>query len=470
MIRIIITILLVALPLLSYSQDDTEFMTGLLPDDGTYNTLPQKARLITRDYTVLPSAHSLKKYAPTARSQSRFGTCTSWATVYAARTIAEAVRNGWTNKDVITRESFSPLYVYAQIKHTDDYECRRGSHIFNALKVLKEQGVVKNQDFDNLCANPEEITYTLRQKAGQYKIDDYFTLFKLDRISGEEKVARVKKAIAEDCPVMIAMWLPKSFHSAGGDWSGIDVNPDDHGYHAMCVVGYDDNHVGGGAFEIMNSWGQNWGNQGFTWVKYSDFGKYVDQAYEMFVAKKHDGNHSAGGNSLGGEIVLRLSNGEEMKASYNPSTGTYRLKESYISGTRYRAYISNNEPAYVYVIGSDLTNTPTTVFPPAPTISPALTYKSNCIAIPDERYFIEMDGNTGTDCMIILYSSEPLDTEAIKRKIKAAPGTFSQKVSTALGNKMVSPAGARYNPSKIAFSAQSPTATVVPVIIEIPHK
>lgn len=470
MIRIIITIVFAVVALLSYGQDSSDFMTGLLPDDGTYNTLPEKAQLITRDYTYLPSSHSIKKYAPVVRSQSQFGTCTSWATVYAARTIAEAVSNGWTNQEVITREAFSPIYVYAQIKRPDDYNCKRGSHIFDALDILKDQGVVKNQDFDNLCANPDEITYTLRQKAGQHKIDDYFTLFKLDRISSEAKVTRVKKAIAEDCPVVIAMWLPKSFHQAGGDWSGIDVNPNDHGYHAMCVVGYDDNHVGGGAFEIMNSWGQNWGEHGFTWVKYSDFGRYVDQAYEMYVAKKKDDNHSTGGNSLGGEIVLRLSNGEEMKADYNQSTGSYRLKESFISGTRYRAYISNNEPAYVYVIGSDLTNTPTTVFPPSKTISPALTYKSSSIAIPDEHYFIEMDGNSGTDYMCILYSSEPLDVEAIKNKIKTSQGTFAQKVSAAIGNKMVSPAAARYNPSKIAFDAQNPTGTVVPVIIEIPHK
>ncbi len=472
MSRRFIFLALIAFAIVAKAQSDTEFMTGLLPDDGTYNTLPEKAELITRDYISLPSSHSLKSFAPVVRSQSQFGTCTSWATVYAGRTIAEAVSRGWTDKDRITAEAFSPIYVYAQIKHADDPNCRRGSHIFNALAVLKNQGTVKMSDFEELCAGADEISYTLKQKAGRYKIDDYFTLFKLDNILTDTKVSKVKKALAEDCPVVIAMWLPQSFHQAGGDWSGIDVNPDDHGYHAMCVVGYDDNHSGGGAFEIMNSWGQNWGNGGFTWVKYDDFGKFVDQAYEIYVKKDREDrmDNQVIGNTFAGSIDLKLSTGETMKATYNALRGTYRLSESYISGTRYRAYISNNEPAYVYVIGSDLDNNVSIVFPSQPTISPALTYKSSSIAIPDERFFIEMDNTEGTDFMCVLYCSEPIDIERVKSAIKSTPGTISQKVKTALGDKYVSPETTSFDSSRISFEASSCSGTVVPLIVEIDHK
>ena len=106
------------------------YMTGLLPDDGTYEQLPRKAELLTRDYTVLPSKHSLMQYCPNVKSQSRYGTCTSWATAYAARTIAEAVKHGWTDKDKITSEAFSPLFVYALVKdrtkYPNDDDCQEG--------------------------------------------------------------------------------------------------------------------------------------------------------------------------------------------------------------------------------------------------------------------------------------------------------------------------------------------------------
>jgi hypothetical protein len=48
----------------------------------------------------------------------------------------------------------------------------------------------------------------------------------------------------------------------------------------MCIVGYDDNKFGG-AFEIMNSWGKEYGDNGFIWFRYEDFAKEVKTAYAL---------------------------------------------------------------------------------------------------------------------------------------------------------------------------------------------
>ena len=50
------------------------------------------------------------------------------------------------------------------------------------------------------------------------------------------------------------------------------------GGHAMCVIGYDD-RLEGGAFQIMNSWGSDWGQNGIAWVRYGDFKEFVREAY-----------------------------------------------------------------------------------------------------------------------------------------------------------------------------------------------
>ena len=55
------------------------------------------------------------------------------------------------------------------------------------------------------------------------------------------------------------------------------------GGHAMVVVGYDDEKE---AFEIMNSWSTQWGNDGFFWVKYKDFGKQCIYGYQLLIGKK----------------------------------------------------------------------------------------------------------------------------------------------------------------------------------------
>lgn len=461
--------------LLSCTLVHAQFAMGLLPDDGNYERQPRKVELLTRDYKVLPNKYSLMKYCPDVKSQSSYGTCTSWATAYAARTIAEAVKYGWTDKNKINSEAFSPLFVYAMIKdrtaHPNDDNCQRGTLLHRAMQLMKEKGVPKFSQLDALCAN--YISDELLQAAKPYKIDDYFTLFSITFTDGNEKIRKVKKSLSEDCPVVIAMWLPKSFNQAGNNWDGSDIDPSQHGYHAMCVIGYDDN-MNGGSFQIMNSWGTRWGNRGFVWVKYSDFAKYVDQAYEIFVRKLPEPEPKPkplAFNRFSGDIELLLSTGEKMVPVIDSVGGMYyyRIADDFISRTRYRIYISNNEPAYVYVIGSDLGNHVSKVFPPKDNVSAALTYKSNHIAIPDETYYVEMDDTKGTDYMCVLYSKNALDINGIIDRIRSANGTFYNKVKSAVGSKIAPPKDIRYVLNNIGFSAKT-DKTVVPIIVEISHK
>lgn len=147
----------------------------------------------------------------------------------------------------------------------------------------------------------------------------------------------------------------------------------------------------------------------------------------------------------------------------------YKLSDSYVSGTRYRLYISNNEPAYVYVIGSDLTGLVGKVFPPTDKISAALTYKSNHIAIPDERYYIQMDDTKGKDYMCVLYSKDALNINSLISRMQAVNGSFYKKIKEALGTKMVPAEDAYFARKEMTFQAQS-KHTVVPLVVEITHR
>jgi len=449
-----------------------KFYTGCLIEDSVYERMPQNAPLLTRDYTVLPERHSLEKYCPTPNNQGPYGTCVGWSTAYAARTIAEAVANKWSHREKIDQEAFSPLFVYLNIKGINDNNCQNGTAISNALNFLKNEGIAKYKDFNFKCASsvPLEIQNNIRQ----YKIDDYSALFGL-MATPEEIIRKTKKALSEDKPVITTINCYDSFTTAKEVWTGITDKS--MGAHAVCLTGYDDNK-NGGSFQIMNSWGIDWGVDGFTWITYNDFSKHVRYAYEMFVRKKTvPYQHKPVINilktvNLAGNIRFELSVGKEMQGTlYYPSNGLpyYKLSGDYISGTRYRIYISNNEPAYVYVIGSDLTNNVNKLFPPNRHISPALLYKSNDIAIPDEKLFMEMDNITGTDYICVLYSYEALPVDEIIEKIKNASGSFSDKVKTALADKMIPAKEIKYKQKTIRFSVKNTEKTVVPVIIEIKH-
>ena len=454
------------------------FFSGLLLNDSAYAQIPQKPDLLTRSYEFLPQSHSLQPYCPERKNQGLYGTCTGWATAYAARTIAEAVANDWQDPALITREAFSPSFIYSLIKFNSDVNCQIGTYIDSAFEALKKKGVLKYNDMDLDC--PSSVPRELYPIAASHTIDNYFSLFS-ERDSYSKKINTTKKSIAENRPVVISMQLFSSFYNITEEvWSG---NPDyRRGHHAMCVVAYDDNKYGG-AFLVMNSWGEYWGIDGFKWVRYADYSQYVNYAIEMYVKKKNlypvpvqlENSKPLPSKpalvDFAGELHFVLSIGQEMRPQLHTTHNIpyYTMEGSYISGTRYRLYISNHEPAYVYVIGSDLKNSVTKVFPPNSYTSAALVYQSNDIAIPDEEWYIEMDNIKGKDYVCVLYSHEELPVNEIIKKIKGKSGTFFDKVYKVLSDKIVPAKTIQFDASNISFSVKNTNKTIVPIIVEIDH-
>ena len=445
---------------LSFGQ---KYRMGDIFNPAEVENAPRQADLLTRDYSVSPSAYSLKKWCPIPKDQGNYGTCTSWSTAYYARTICEARNNGWTDKQKITSETFSPTFVYTLIKGLFDFDCQDGASTQRALETIWQKGVPKLQKLPYSCQN--SIANLIYSYATKYKTERPTLLFDKEVQNNNIRIRNVKKALVEDNPVLISFQCYASFQHVSTDlWNG---DADDLlGGHSICVIGYDDNKYGG-AFEIINSWGTDWANGGFCWIRYSDFCKYTNYAMQMIVKKPQPVVNPVKSNLLSGSLKLQLSTGEEMRGTL--SDGIYKISGEYISGTRYRIYISNNQPAYVYVIGSDLQNNVSKVFPPNDRISPALTYKSNNIAIPDENWYVQMDNTVGKDYACVLYSAEELDIQTIISKIRSGYGSFYDKVSSALSGKLATGSDVNFSQNTISFSAQT-NKTVVAVIAEVVHR
>lgn len=440
--------------------------TGLIVENDIEDKIPQKTRLLTRSYTSLPKSWSLRQYCPKVGDQGIYQTCVGWATAYAARTICEAVKNGWKNTDKITAESFSPLFVYGNIKQAATKDCNMGTTLDNAMKLLKNTGVVKKKSFDAMCV--DFVNTRLNDEAGHYKIDDYFLLFGPNH-SYEDAVSKTKKAISENCPVVIAFQTFNSFKYKGFDcWNGDATG--NYGYHAMCVVGYDDNMYGG-AFQLMNSWSKDWGTDGFIWIRYNDYSKYSHDAIELYMnpATKEEPT-TVSKNHFAGNVSLRLSTGETLGATLATSGGIkcYRVKEGLVSGTRYRIYLGNQQPGYVYVFSSDQQNNVAVNFPSDSHTTAALTYSSNDIALPGEESWLELDDTRGTDYLCILYSKYSVDVSSLLNHLKTAKGTFYQKVQSGFKKYLCPQKEIQYGSRNISFSATS-TGAIVPVFIEFKH-
>ena len=208
--------------------------------------------------TDMPAEHDLSEFLPEVRSQGTQGSCVAWAAGYYLKSFQENyedVENGILGLD----NEMSPAYIYNQIKVSD---CSGGSVVQHALDTISSQGIVDwalmPYDENECSTQPDEETKML---AEPNKIENYLYL-------DEDLVLEQTKAhLLNDQPVVIAITIDRSYFGAR-DQDGIYVYrkfKSGDGGHAMLVVGYSDEM---NAFKVVNSWGKDWGNEGFVWIDY----------------------------------------------------------------------------------------------------------------------------------------------------------------------------------------------------------
>lgn len=427
--------------------------TGLSFDDKAYSAIPVTAPLARGDFDNLPSSVNLQRFAPTPGDQGQTGTCVAWSSAYHARTISESIKLNRTSLSEINANVYAPSFVYNQIRKEPG--CEKGTFIHEALELLSTKGVPKYKELPFDCNR--EISGNDLSSASTHKIEGYKILF---NVNDNNKILPVKKSLSENKPVLIGMMVPESFFEPKGVWQPAQSEYDGNfSGHAMVTIGYDDNTYGG-AFLVMNSWGTSWGNQGFIWIKYNDYAHFVKYAFEM-IEKLPEAK------TFAGKLTLKKSDGSAMSVR-SAGNGFYKTNSSYASGTAFRIYINNEEPAYVYAIGSDLSKVSYQVFPHKDNVSPYLGYKENNVPIPDEEHYVRMDQNTGKDYLCLLYSSSPLDMKVAMQMLEKAEGNnFMDRLKNAFGNYLRT--DVQYKSDVAGFEGDISGEVIVPVVIEIDH-
>ena len=253
--------------------------------------------------TELPSKYSMEAYAPPVLSQQG-GTCVGWATTYAALSIMYNRQYNITDEFIKWATAFDPYYVYTVRKSAiGDDSCEDGMRIIDAIEFLSTAGSKKwaiapyltcadrweKEEFVNYA---EIYSYPYRTSNTDYGVVKYS--------SRDGYIENTKEGISLGIPIVIGVNLTESFKARGdNDDSGISNDglwlpksgEESIGGHAMTVIGYDD-YKFGGSFQVMNSWGEDFGDDGYVWITYDDFvdqtvyrheGKYYAEAYYFFL-------------------------------------------------------------------------------------------------------------------------------------------------------------------------------------------
>lgn len=222
----------------------------------------------------LPESVDLRAWCSPVTNQGKINACTA----HAAAALVEFIETRARGKAICA----SPLFLYKVTRNLMGQTGDTGANTRSAMKALSAIGIPPEQyypyDEAKFDEEPPAFCYSL---AARYRSVEYRRLDPKDRPK-EEVLKVVKTLLSQQRPVMFGVmaYLGTWPQFATSDRLPLP-NKDDarpFGAHNVAVVGYDDRITTQnasdpsirttGAFLIKNSYGAEWGNNGYGWIPY----------------------------------------------------------------------------------------------------------------------------------------------------------------------------------------------------------
>jgi uncharacterized protein (TIGR02145 family) len=274
------------------------------PSDEEINAL-SVYNYATNTNVTYGTSHSLRNLMPIVRDQGEQTSCMAFAIGYYLQSYNQKIE---FNHSYSKATQMSPSFLYNQgnkaINNILLNNCRTsGSEFIKMLEILKNQGICNLNEMTYMDADCSVYpSSTAISNAYENRILEYYNLFHKNllgnfNINEAQRISYTKANIYQGVPVIIGYDFDSNWESQYDDYpSTSDViysnhssNPDKY-KHASLVVGYDDNVGVNGAFQIVNSYGIEWANDGYFWIDYDFFTQIV---FDAFVVTDYIASTSA---------------------------------------------------------------------------------------------------------------------------------------------------------------------------------
>ncbi|HXX43012.1 MAG TPA: C1 family peptidase [Chthoniobacterales bacterium] len=207
---------------------------------------------------ILPQKIDLQARCSPVENQGNLGSCTANALVGALEFLEI--------KDRASFVDLSRLFVYYNeraIEGTVDQDS--GANIRDGVKSLAKQGVCPEKEWPyRIAAFAKRPSIACYKDAKKHEITSYHRIMTTDEM---------RTCLADGFPFVFGFTVYTAFESPAVAKSGMLNMPGKNekvlGGHAVMCVGYDDTQQ---RFLVRNSWGADWGKQGYFTMPYAYLG------------------------------------------------------------------------------------------------------------------------------------------------------------------------------------------------------
>ncbi len=242
-----------------------EYQTGgVWPDEIPEWMLPSPTIELNNPLLSLDESCSNSEGLPPVGHQGQSNSCTAWSCGYYMLSYMQGQEHNWDMTD--PDHQMSPAFVYNLLNRGYD----GGSSAPEAFKLFKEIGCAPYSDMpyevSNYTSFPGEQAF---RNAHQFRIAEAYTI----DITTNAGATDLKNHLLNGNLAIMAIGVYDDFQHLS-DFNNTyctDNIVGNFGSHTVACIGFDDNFQtrdGVGAWRMVNSWGTDWGDNGFWWLSY----------------------------------------------------------------------------------------------------------------------------------------------------------------------------------------------------------